>query len=224
MLPVSGAVENTNVWLTTFKAFANTKRLPLSLQMPLRLLVVLFFTFIWHLTVTTCNWLYNEISIYHHKAEAQEVPLVLINNFQIFPFFKKTNSWCSKSAASYSVDPNGRKKMCFKMNPRECGHGLRSRMPVKSRRRDLNSRVKVISVFRSHASNIDCPITHDAPGCLKFQVPVYSVNEGEYWFGLNELCVVIHSWEYCPPPTSTSPTPTRAWPIQCELIRRENEG
>ena len=35
-------------------------------------------------------------------------------------------------------------------------------------RRDLNRGVKVVSIFRSSASNIDCLITHDAPGCLKF--------------------------------------------------------
>lgn len=40
---------------------------------------------------------------------------------------------------------------------------------VKSKRGALTSyRVKVSSVFRNSASNIDCMITHDAPGCLKF--------------------------------------------------------
>ena len=94
-------------------------------------------------------------------------------------------------------------------------------------RRDLNRGVKVVSVFRSSASNIDCLITPDAPGCLKFffQVAAYSANEGEYRSVLNELAVVICSKEYRPPPASTSPTSDSSLTNSgAELITRENEG
>lgn len=116
------------------------------------------------------------------------------------------NSWCSKVLPCCKSIWRKKNDRVSKINPCSCGRGLRSGTPVKSRSRHLNAGVKVISVFGSGASHIDCLITHDAPDCLKFQVPAYSMKEGGYWLGLNELGVVISTVK---PTTHHPPQPPR---------------